>query len=131
MVTDPIGDFITQLKNAGAIKKATVVLSYSKVKHAIAEKLKERGFVASVEKKSAANGVPKLVVGLAYDDRGHKIHDVKRISKPGRRLYRAAREAHSVKRGQGALILSTPRGILTDAEARKVKAGGEALFEIW
>ena len=131
MVTDPIGDFIITLKNAGAIKREVATIPYSKLKHAIAEKLKERGFITAVEKKTTgAKSV--LIVTLAYNDNGmHKIHDVKRLSKPGRRLYRKATDAHNVRQGTGALILSTPRGILTDAEARKVKAGGEALFEIW
>ncbi len=75
---------------------------------------------------------PKLEVTLSYDERGvHKIRGVKRISKPGRRLYLPTRAAHSVKNGLGARILSTPRGILSDAEARKVRVGGEDLFEIW
>lgn len=131
MVTDPIGDFIITLKNAGAIKRETVTLPYSALKHAIALKLKERKFIAGAEKKTDG-AKSSLVVTLAYrEDGSHRIHDVKRISKPGRRLYRKATDAHSVRQGTGALILSTPRGILTDAEARKVRAGGEALFEIW
>jgi small subunit ribosomal protein S8 len=73
-----------------------------------------------------------MEVTLSYDAKGnHKIHDVKRLSKPGRRLYVGSQDAHTVKNGQGARILSTPKGILSDAEARKVRAGGETLFEIW
>ena len=95
---------------------------------AIAKKLKELGFVVDVKKGEKRD----LVVTLAYDERGnHKIHDVKRLSKPGRRLYAPSRDAHQVKNGAGARILSTPKGILSDSEARKVKAGGETLFEIW
>jgi small subunit ribosomal protein S8 len=132
MVTDSIGDFIIQLKNAGAIRKESITVPYSKMKHAVAQKLKERGFVEAVEKKAVpGKTIEKLVITLAYDDKGHKIHEVKRLSKPGRRLYRGAKDAHNVKRGHGALILSTPKGILTDAEARKLHAGGEALFEVW
>jgi small subunit ribosomal protein S8 len=95
-----------------------------------AEKLKGLGVVERVE---VAKKVPAtLTVTLSYDERGqHKIKGVKRISKPGRRLYVSADEAHSVKRGQGARIISTPKGVLSDAEARKVHAGGENLFEIW
>ena len=97
---------------------------------AIAFKLKELGYVAEVE---VTKKTPKTIeVKLAYDARGtHRIQDVKRISKPGRRLYVPASGAHTVKNGLGARILSTPKGILSDSEARKVKVGGENLFEIW
>lgn len=131
MVTDPVADFINQLKNAGAVGKQTVSLPYSKFKFAIAEKLKEVGYIKAAEKKGKK--VRKtLEVTLQYDEKGHhKINDVKRVSKPGRRLYASVPEITSVRHGSGALILSTPKGILTDKEARKEKVGGETLFEIW
>ena len=131
MVNDPIGDFITRLTNAGAIKKASVSVPFSAFKMAIAEKLKEAGFVANIEKKGKK--VKKtLDVTLKYDAQGdHIIQGVKRISKPGRRLYAKVADIHPIKYGKGAMILSTPRGILSDAEARKLKAGGETLFAIW
>lgn len=130
MVNDPIGDFITRLKNASAVEKETVAIPYSKMKEAIALSLKKAGFVGEVSKEG--EGVEKvLTVGLLYKDGASIIRGVKRISKPGRRLYSAVRDIHPVKYGKGALILSTPRGILTDSEARKVRAGGETLFSIW
>lgn len=130
MVTDRVGDFIIRLKNAGAIANTHVSAPHSNHVLDIANKLKTLGFVERVE---VSKDLPKLInVTLAYDEEGnHKIHGVKRISKPGRRLYVPAHEAHSVKNGLGARIISTPKGILTDAEARKVRAGGETLFEIW
>ena len=131
MVTDPVADFITRLTNAGAVNHATVSLPYSSFKHAIAEKLKDAGYVAAIEKKGKK--VRKtLDVTLKYDEAGkHIINGVKRISKPSRRLYKSAHEITPVRYGHGALILSTPAGILTDKEARKAHIGGEALFEIW
>jgi len=131
MVTDPIGDFIIRLKNAGAVKKQAVSLPFSSFKLAIAEKLQEAGYLASVDKKGKK--VRKtLDVTLKYSESGRPaIAGVKRISKPGRRMYRSVHEIRPVKYGHGALILSTPRGIMTDKEARKEKVGGEALFEIW
>ena len=130
MVSDRVGDFIIRLKNAGAIGKASVSVPYSRHLEDIAKKLKQLGFVADVE---ASKKTPKtLEVALAYDEKGrHKINDVQRVSKPGRRLYAPAREAHNVKSGLGALILSTPKGILSDSEARKVHQGGETLFKVW
>ncbi|MFZ1987761.1 MAG: 30S ribosomal protein S8 [Minisyncoccia bacterium] len=130
MITDRVGDFIIRLKNAGAIQKETVSLPFSKHLAQIAMKLMALGFVASVETKDKPTKT--LVVTLAYDAQGNpKIHGVKRTSKPGRRLYVAAREAHQVKNSEGARIISTPKGILSDAEARKVRVGGEDLFQIW
>ena len=131
MVTDPVADFITRLTNAGAVGHKTVSLPFSTFKHAIAEKLKDAGYLAAFEKKGKK--VRKtLDVTLKYDEAGKPvIHGVKRISKPGRRLYKGAHEIMSVRYGHGALVLSTPQGILTDKEARKARVGGEALFEIW
>ena len=129
MVSDRVGDFIIRLKNAGAIGKHVVAVPYSKHVEEIAHKLKALGFLAGVEK---SKNPYEFEVTLALDDRGQsKIRGVKRISKPGRRLYTPASEAHTVKNGSGSRLLSTNRGVLTDSEARKVKAGGEDLFEIW
>jgi small subunit ribosomal protein S8 len=134
MVTDRVGDFIIRLQNAAAIGKRDVTLPYSVHLAAIAKKLKELGFVASVavEARGASEVKKDLVVALAYDERGTpKLRGVKRISKPGRRLYVSSAEAHTVKGGTGARILSTSSGIISDREARKSNAGGENLFEIW
>jgi len=131
MVTDPVADFITRLTNAGAVKHAVVSVPFSTFKLAIAEKLKEAGYVSAIEKKGKK--VKKtLDVTLKYDSEGvHVIQGVKRISKPGRRIYKRADAITSVRYGHGALILSTPKGIKTDKEARKEQIGGEALFQIW
>ncbi|MDR3547806.1 MAG: 30S ribosomal protein S8 [Candidatus Pacebacteria bacterium] len=130
MITDRVGDFIIRLKNAGAIGNKTALVPHSKHLEAVANKLKDLGFIERVE---ISKKDPRMMeVTLAYDSKGqHKIHDVKRISKPGRRMYVGARDAHGVKNGLGARILSTPKGILSDKEARKVRAGGETLFEVW
>ncbi len=131
MVNDTIGDFIVRLTNAGAIKKATVSIPYSAFKMAVAEKLKEMGYIQDIEKKGKK--VRKtLDVTLKYNGAGeHVIRGVKRVSKPGRRLYKSTREIMPVRYGHGALVLSTPKGVLSDKEARKQNVGGEALFEIW
>lgn len=131
MTTDPIGDFINQIKNAGAVKKATVSIPFSNFKLAIAEKLKTEGWVKGVEKKGKK--VKKtLDITIKYNEDGKAfIQGVKRVSKPGRRIYRGFEDVIPVKYGFGALILSTPKGIKTDKEAKKEKVGGEALFQIW
>ncbi len=131
MVNDPIGDMIIQLKNAGMVHKREVSLPYSKLKHAIAEKLVTSGYVAGVQKRGKK--VKKtLDMTLKYDTRGsHEIQGVKRVSKPGRRLYISVSEIFPVKFGKGKRILSTPAGILTGEEAKEKNVGGEELFIIW
>lgn len=131
MITDPIGDLIIRLKNGSDVKKTQVSIPFSMFKMAIAEKLKEAGFVKTVEKKGKK--VKKTIdVTLVYDEAGNpKIKGVRRISKPGRRLYRSVQEIVPVRYGHGAIILSTPKGVMTGTEARKAQVGGEALFEIW
>lgn len=131
MVNDPIGDFIVRLKNASDVRKTAVSVPFSNFKLAVAEKLVAAGFVKSVEKKGKK--VKKTIdVVLKYAESGEPtIKGVKRVSKPGRRLYRGAHEVNPVRYGHGALVLSTPQGVLTDKEARTQKIGGEALFEIW
>lgn len=134
MVTDRIGDFIIRLQNAAMIGKPTVAMPYSSHVLAIAKKLKELGFLTSVEVRAKGDSDVKkeFVVTLAYDERGHaKLRGVKRISKPGRRLYVPSSEAHRVKGGTGVRLISASTGILSDSEARKAHVGGENLFEIW
>jgi small subunit ribosomal protein S8 len=130
MTNDPVADFITRLLNASTVKKALVSLPFSNFKLAIAEKLKDAGYVHSVEKKGKK--VRKtLDVTLKYTNGEAAIHGVKRISKPGRRVYKGFHDVVPVRYGHGSVLLSTPKGIMTGKEAKKAKVGGEALFEIW
>ena len=145
MITDRVGDFIIRLKNAAAIGKREVVAPYSAHLFAIAQKLRELGFVTSVVadapaegeslstgQAGASGGKKVLTVVLAYDEKGvPKLRGVKRMSSPGRRLYASHTAAHKVKGGTGARIISSPQGIISDADARKARVGGEELFEIW
>jgi small subunit ribosomal protein S8 len=134
MVTDHVGDFIVRLQNAARIGKAAVSVPYSNHLLAIAKKLKQVGFIDVVEVKADGESKVKktILVTLVYDERGRpKLRGVKRISKPGRRLYLAHTEAHRVKGGTGVRILSSSAGIVSDAEARKARVGGENLFEVW
>ena len=131
MVNDPVGDFIIRIKNAHAVKHERVAAPYSKLKHAIADKLKDKGYVKSVTKRGKKTR-KHIEVELMHDE-GHGvfIRNVKRVSKPGKRVYVSADNIRPVRYGKGLLVLSTPRGILTGDEARKARVGGEALFEIW
>ncbi|MAZ40590.1 30S ribosomal protein S8 [bacterium] len=126
MVTDPIADFIIQLKNASAVGHKSVVLPYSKLKHEIGSKLESQGLVGSVTKKGKK--IKKnLEVELLYADGSPKISAVTRVSKPGRRVYKGSKD---IRTGFNTTILSTPKGILTGEEAKKENVGGEILFTI-
>lgn len=131
MVNDPVADLLVRLKNASAIGKASVSIPFSNFKLAIAEKLQASGYVKGIEKKGKK--VKKtLDLSLKYSEEGRPaIQGVKRVSKPGRRIYKRSLEIVPVRYGHGSLFLSTPQGIMTDKEAKKAKVGGEALFEIW
>lgn len=129
MVTDPIADFITRLKNASQVKKETVSLPYSKLKESIAEVLVAEGFLKSISKKKKESGVLEVV--LNYQDGVSKIQGVQRISKPSVRVYKGFTSIYPVRGGYVKYLLSTPKGILTDRQAVKEKVGGEVLFKIW
>lgn len=129
-MTDPISDMIIRIKNGGEAHKESVLIPYSKLKAEIASVLEQEGFIKSAVKKGKK--VAKfLEVGILYDEDTPRIQDVKRISKSSRRIYKKASELHKVKNGFGISVVSTPKGILTGASARKQSVGGEVLFEIW
>ena len=130
MVTDPISDLIIRLKNGSDAKKPFVLITYSKFSENVAHALKKAGYVATVEKK----GNPftrELELGLVYFETGARINGVERISKPSRRVYMKSGDIRMYRSGFGNTFLTTPKGIMTDVEARKNKVGGEVLFKIW
>ncbi len=129
-MVDTIAQLIIELKNGNLAGKTSVVFPYSKMKEAVLETLKNAGFVGSITKKG--NKVIKSIeVELLYENGRPKIEGVQQISKLSRRMYVKSSEANSVRNGYGALVLSTPSGIMVDRDARKNKVGGEALFKIW
>ena len=131
MVGDTIGDLIIRLKNAGMVGKETVSVPYSKLRHAILNKLVEAGYIEAAAEKGKQVQEKTLEVTLRYENGAHRIHGVQRLSKPGRRLYSGVADLHPVKFGKGHLILSTPAGVLTGEEAKEKNMGGEQLFIIW
>ena len=131
MVGDTIGDLIIRLKNAGAVKKETVSVPHSKLRKAVLDKLVEAGYIEAATEQGKEVQAKTLEVTLRYENGSPRISGVKRISKPGRRLYCGVKNIHPVKFGKGHMILSTPAGILTNEEAKEKKVGGEQLFMIW
>src|SRR3989344_2997879 len=129
MVTDPIADMITRLRNAALAHLPTAVVEYSNFKMAVAQVLLELGFITTAIKKGKKT--KKLIeMTLAMNGRQPKLLGVVRVSKPSRRVYQRARDLRSVRQGYGELIVSTPRGIMTGSVARRAKIGGEVLFKI-
>ncbi len=128
MISDPISDLIIRIKNGSSAGKAVVAVTDSKFAENVAHLLKKAGYLASVEKDKENR---KLLLGIVYFDDEPRIHGVERISKLSKRMYQKSRDIRSFKSGFGNVIYSTPKGILTDVEAKKLKVGGEILFRIW
>ncbi|MBI2482762.1 30S ribosomal protein S8 [Candidatus Uhrbacteria bacterium] len=136
MMTDPIADMLTRVRNAQSVGKSTVVVPSSKLKHAVAELLAREGWLARVEVRPAsgasAAGRTELVLTLRYHSRGTPvITNIRRVSRPGRRVYVTHGAIPRVRRGLGTVVLSTPQGLLTNAEARARGIGGEVICEIY
>ena len=130
-MTDPIADMLTRMRNAQAVKKTTVVLPYSKIKLEILNVLSRSGFIKGLDKTNKKN--KKFIeIILIYDEKGYpKISELKRVSKSSSRVYIHAKDIWYFKKGLGLRVLSTPKGVLSDKEARKSNVGGEVLLEIW
>ncbi len=130
MTTDPIADMLTRIRNAQAVKKEFIEVPFSGVKFKIARLLERKKAVDSVKLVKAKN-YKIIKIFLKYENGKPAIEGLKRISKPGQRIYKKAKEIKKVKGGFGFAIISTPKGVLTDEEARREKVGGELICEIW
>ena len=130
MITDPISDMLTRIRNANQMKHATVSMPASKVKAEILRVLKAEGYISEYVVKEEDN--KKFIeVTLKYVNKQRVIQGIKRISKPGLRVYAKANELPRVLNGLGVAIVSTSSGVMTDKEARSKKLGGEVLAYIW
>ena len=129
-MVDPISQIITNIKNANVAGKATTTLPYSKLKESVLAVLKREGFIKDFSTKGK-KVAKTLEIEMIYIDGKPRIEGTQQISKNSRRSYTKSKEIKSVLNGYGALILTTPKGILTDREAKKEKVGGEVLFKIW
>ena len=129
--TDPIADMLTRIRNANSSKHKTVDIPVSNMKKAIAQILFDEGYIKSFEEvKDNAQGIIRIT--LKYDEKGVRVIDgIKRISKPGLRVYASKDELPQVLNGLGIALISTSKGIKTDKEARKEGLGGEVLAYIW
>jgi small subunit ribosomal protein S8 len=131
VMTDPIADMLTRLRNANTAKKDVITLPASNLKRHIAEILASEGYVGEVI--TAGEGKDRTItIRMKYGrDRQRTITGIRRVSKPGKRVYAGRDEIPRVLNGLGIAILSTPQGILTDRQARKARVGGEVLAYVW
>lgn len=128
--TDPIADMLTRIRNAINVRKAEVSMPHSKVKEAVAELLKKNGFVAEVKVSDATIGKDlKIVINAEHENA--RITEITRLSKPGRRYYTSAGDIPTVKGGRGIVIVSTSKGMMTGAEAKKNGIGGELICKVY
>jgi small subunit ribosomal protein S8 len=131
MMTDPIADMLTRIRNAVRVERPNVEMPLSKVKRGLAEVLKREGYIwdwTEVEAEPA----PKLRLELKYGPNGERlIRHLRRVSKPGCRVYRGSTDLRPVLNGLGISIISTSRGVISDREARQRNLGGEVLCELW
>ena len=133
MMTDPIADMLTRIRNANASMKDEVVMPASKQKVALAEILKKEGYISGFAVADGdAKGSKVLKIQMKYsDDRRRTISGIKRVSTPGLRIYRRATDVPRVLGGLGVAVLSTSHGLMTDREARKRNVGGEVMCYVW
>ncbi len=131
MVTDPIADMLTRIRNANLRLSSDVSMPSSKLKEEVAKILAAEGFISGFEVTPASPG-KELTLGLRYtEDRERVINGLRRVSKPGRRVYRGSKELPRVQGGLGVAIVSTSQGLLVDRECRRRRLGGEILCEVW
>ncbi len=131
MMTDPISDMLTRIRNAGIARHAQTACASSRKKLAIAKVLEEEGFLGAVRVESR-DGPPSLVMTVRYDEEGQPLIDgIRRVSTPSRRVYVGVREIWKVRNGLGISVLSTSKGILSDDSAREASIGGEVVCEVW
>src|SRR5215470_7940435 len=131
-VTDPISDMFARIRNAVRVNAPSVEMPASKQKVALAELLRNEGFISSFETKALGSPQQKMRIVLKYGPKGEQvIQGIKRISRPGLKIYRAAKKVPRVYGGLGIAIISTSSGLITDRQARKSNLGGEIIGQVW
>lgn len=128
--TDPISDMLTRIRNAMMVQKNQVSMPHSKIKQTVAEVLVKNNFINGIEVSGEA-GFKTLKITINDSKDNTRITEIERLSKPGRRLYKAAKEIPAVKRGRGIVVVSTSKGIMTGDEAKQAGLGGELICKVY
>ena len=130
-MNDPIGDMLTRIRNAQMRGKSTVLTPASKLRGWVLDVLANEGYIRGYENATSKTGFPELEISLKYFDGQPVIKELKRVSKPGRRVYSNVQDIPTVRQGLGVAIVSTPKGVMSDAQARSANVGGEVLCTIF
>ncbi len=130
-MSDPLGDMLTRIRNAQMSRHAACVAPSSKLRESVLDVLKREGFIRGFSTEEVRPGMAQLRIELKYNEGEPVIKEINRVSKPGRRVYSKIKELPRVYAGLGISILSTPRGVLSDAEARAANVGGEVLCRVF
>jgi len=131
MMNDPLGDMLTRIRNAQLRGKSTVKSPASKLRAWVLDVLAAEGYIRGYETATSDNGQGELTISLKYFEGTPVIREIKRVSKPGRRVYNSIKDVPAVRNGLGVAILSTPKGVMTDANARAANVGGEVLCTVF
>ena len=130
-MTDPLGDMLTRIRNGHMRRRAQVNCPASKLKENVLSVLKREGYIRDYRRRDASSPKPELVIELKYFEGEPVIREIGRVSKPGRRVYSSVRNMPHVRGGLGITIVSTPKGVMTDHEARAANVGGEVLCRVF
>ena len=130
-MTDPLGDMLTRIRNGQQAKKSTVMAPASKLRSNVLEVLKREGFIRGYTQEEVRPGITELTIELKYHEGAPVIREISRVSTPGCRVYSKIKDLSRVYNGLGISILSTPRGVMSDAEARGANVGGEVLCKVF
>lgn len=130
-MTDPLGDMLTRIRNGQQARKSKITSPASKLRTNVLEVLKREGFIRSFSQREVRRGISEIEIELKYHEGDPVIREISRVSKPGRRVYSGIKDLARVYDGLGISILSTPRGVLSDSEARDQNVGGEVLCRVF
>jgi len=130
-MNDPLGDMLTRIRNAQERRRPKVVTPASKLRVRVLDVLVDEGYIRGYTRVDRKNGASELEIELKYANGQPAIREIKRVSKPGRRVYKAVRDLGTVANGLGVAILSTPKGVMSDARAREENVGGEILCNVF
>ena len=130
-LSDPLGDLLTRIRNGQQAGKRTIESPASKLRASVLDVLQREGFIRGYAREEVRSGIAKLVIELKYNEGQPVIRRIDRVSKPGRRVYSGIKDLRRVYNGLGVSILSTPRGVMSDGEARAANVGGEILCQVF
>ena len=130
-MNDPLGDMLTRIRNAQMRGKSTVISPASTLRGRVLDVLASEGYIRGYERADTTNGQGEFTISLKYFEGTPVIRELKRVSKPGRRVYMGVKEIPTVRNGLGVSIVSTPRGVMSDANARAANVGGEVLWTVF